>query len=99
MDVRAKSLLLQSEADLLVTVVVAPVCKILGARWTLERSLPGVHALVGFPNVLVRELFLAELTRVQVLTNVDVSVHPHIVARGVMLSTLNTDVSLLSTRT
>ena len=99
MDVRAKSLLLQSEADLLVTVVVAPVCKVFGTSWTLERAFASVHSLVGLPHVLVRELLLAELARVKVLANVDVPVHPHVVAGGVVLSTLNTDVSLLSTRT
>ena len=99
MDVRAKSLLLQSEADLLVTVVVAPVCKVFRTSWTLERAFASVHSLVGLPHVLVRELLLAELARVKVLANVDVPVHPHIVAGGVVLSTLNTDVSLLSTRT
>ena len=80
------------------TVVIAPVCEIFGACWTLERSLPGVHPLVGLPNVLVRELLVTELASVEVLPDVDVSVHPHIVAGGVMLSTLNTDVSLLPTR-
>ena len=99
MDVRAKSLLLQSEADLLVTVVVAPVCKVFRTSWTLERAFASVHSLVGLPHVLVRELLLAELARVKVLANVDVPVHPHVVAGGVVLSTLNTDVSLLSTRT
>ena len=99
MDVRAKSLLLQSEADLLVTVVVAPVCKVFGTSRTLERAFASVHSLVGLPHVLVRELLLAELARVKVLANVDVPVHPHVVAGGVVLSTLNTDVSLLSTRT
>ena len=99
MDVRAKSLLLQSEADLLVTVVVAPVCKVFRTSWTLERAFASVHSLVGLPHVLVRELLLAELARVKVLANVDVPVHPHVVAGGVVLSTLNTDVPLLSTRT
>ena len=99
MDVCAKSLLLQSEADLLVTVVVAPVCKVFRTSWTLERAFASVHSLVGLPHVLVRELLLAELARVKVLANVDVPVHPHVVAGGVVLSTLNTDVSLLSTRT
>ena len=80
-------------------VVVAPVCKILGARWTLERSLPGVHALVGFPNVLVRELLVTELASVEVLPDVDVSVHPHVVAGCVVLSTLNADITLLTTGT
>ena len=80
-------------------VVIAPVCKILGARWTLERSLPGVHALVGFPNVLVRELLVTELASVEVLPDVDVSVHPHVVARCVVLSTLNANVTLLTTGT
>ena len=80
-------------------VIVAPVCKILGARWTLERSLPGVHALVGFPNVLVRELLVTELASVEVLPDVDVSVHPHIVAGCVVLSTLNANVTLLTTGT
>ena len=81
------------------TVIVASVRKIFRAGRTLEWSFSSVHSLVSLPNVLVRELFLAELTRVQVLTDVDVSVHPHIVAGGVMLSTLNTNVSLLPTRT
>ena len=99
MDVRAKSLLLQSEADLLVTVVVTPVCKVFGTSWTLERAFASVHSLVGLPHVLVRELLLAELARVKVLANVDVPVHPHIVAGGVMLSTFNADVTLLPTRT
>lgn len=98
-NVCTKSLLLQSEADLLVAVVVASVRKIFRARRALERSFSSVHPLVSLPNVLVGELFLAELTCVQVLADVDVSVHPHIVAGGVMLSTLNTDVSLLTTRT
>ena len=80
-------------------VVVAPVCKILGARWTLERSLPSVHALVGFPNVLVRELLVTELASVEVLPDVDVSVHPHVVAGRVVLSTLNANVTLLTTGT
>ena len=80
-------------------VVVAPVCKILGARWTLERSLPGVHALVGFPNVLVRELLVTELASVEVLPDVDVSVHPHVVAGRVVLSTLNANITLLTTGT
>ena len=99
MYVCTKSLLLQSEADLLVTVVVAPVCKVFRTSWTLERAFASVHSLVGLPHVLVRELLLAELARVKVLANVDVPVHPHVVAGGVVLSTLNTDVSLLSTRT
>ena len=94
-----KSLLLQSEADLLVAVVVASVRKVFRAGRTLEWSFSGVHSLVSLPHVLVGELFLAELTCVQVLTDVDVPVHPHIVAGGVMLSTFNTDVSLLPTRT
>ena len=81
------------------TVVVAPVCEILGARWTFERSLPGVHPLVGLPNVLVRELLVTELARVEVLPDVDVSVHPHVVAGRVVLSTLNANVTLLTTGT
>ena len=81
------------------TVVVAPVCEILGARWTLEGSLPGVHPLVGLPNVLVRELLVTELARVEVLPDVDVSVHPHVVAGRVVLSTLNANVTLLTTGT
>ena len=81
------------------TVVVAPVSKILGARWTLERSLPGVHPLVGLPNVLVRELLVTELASVEVLPDVDVSVHPHVVAGRVVLSTLNANVTLLTTGT
>ena len=80
-------------------VVVAPVCKVFRTSWTLERAFASVHSLVGLPHVLVRELLLAELARVKVLANVDVPVHPHVVAGGVVLSTLNTDVSLLSTRT
>ena len=80
-------------------VVVAPVSKILGARWTLERSLPGVHALVGFPNVLVRELLVTELASVEVLPDVDVPVHPHVVAGRVVLSTLNANITLLTTGT
>ena len=99
MDVRAKSLLLQSEADLLVTVVVAPVCKVFRTSWTLERAFASVHSLVGLPHVLVRELLLAELARVKVLANVDVPVHPHVVAGGVVLSTLNANVTLLTTGT
>ena len=81
------------------TVVVAPVSKVLGARWTLERSLPGVHPLVGFPNVLVRELLVTELASVEVLPDVDVPVHPHVVAGRVVLSTLNANVTLLTTGT
>ena len=81
------------------TVVIAPVSEILGARWTLERSLPGVHALVGFPNVLVRELLVTELASVEVLPDVDVSVHPHVVAGRVVLSTLNANITLLTTGT
>ena len=81
------------------TVVVAPVRKILGARWTLERSLPSVHPLMGLPNVLVRELLVTELARVEVLPDVDVSVHPHVVAGRVVLSTLNANVTLLTTGT
>ena len=81
------------------TVIVAPVSKILGARWTLERSLPGVHALVGFPNVLVRKLLVTELASVEVLPDVDVSVHPHVVAGRVVLSTLNANITLLTTGT
>ena len=80
-------------------VVVAPVRKILGARWTLERSLPGVHPLMGLPNVLVRELLVTELASVEVLPDVDVSVHPHVVAGRVVLSTLNANVTLLTTGT
>ena len=80
-------------------VIVAPVSKILGARWTLERSLPGVHALVGFPNVLVRELLVTELASVEVLPDVDVPVHPHVVAGRVVLSTLNANITLLTTGT
>ena len=80
-------------------VVITPVRKILGARWTLERSLPGVHALVGFPNVLVRELLVTELASVEVLPDVDVSVHPHVVAGRVVLSTLNANITLLTTGT
>ena len=80
-------------------VVVAPVRKILGARWTLERSLPGVHALVGFPNVLVRELLVTELASVEFLPDVDVSVHPYVVAGRVVLSTLNANITLLTTGT
>ena len=68
-------------------------------HFTVVWLLPSVHSLVSLPHVLVRELLLAELARVKVLANVDVPVHPHVVAGGVVLSTLNTDVSLLSTRT
>jgi hypothetical protein len=40
-------LLLQPQADLLVAVVVRPVCKVLGAGRALERTLTSVHSLVG----------------------------------------------------
>ena len=43
-------LLLQPQADLLVAVVVGPVCKVLGARGTLEGSLTGVDPLVGLQS-------------------------------------------------
>ena len=51
------------------------------------------------PDMLVRELFVAELAVVEVLAQVDVPVHPHVVAGGVVLATLSADVSLLTTWT
>ena len=48
-----KSLLLQSEADLLVAVVVASVRKVFRACRTLEWSFSGMHSLVSLPDVLV----------------------------------------------
>ena len=41
---------------------------------------------------------MTELAVVQVLAQVDVPVHPHVVAGGVVLAAVHTDVSLLSSR-
>ena len=74
-------------------------CELVLTQVAGERLLQLVHALVGFPNVLVRELLVTELARVEVLPDVDVSVHPHVVAGCVVLSTLNANVTLLTTGT
>ena len=51
------------------------------------------------PDVFVRELFLAELAGVEVLAEVDVPVHPDVVAGGVVLAAVHAYVSLLATWT
>ena len=48
--------------------------------------------------MFVRELLVAELAGVEVLAEVDVAVHPHVVASRVMLTAVNTHVPLLSSR-
>jgi hypothetical protein len=47
--------------------------------------------------VLVRELLVAELAVVEVVADVDVPVHPHVVAGGVVLPAVHTHVPLLTT--
>jgi hypothetical protein len=47
--------------------------------------------------VLVRELLVAELAVVEVVADVDVPVHPHVVARGVVLPAVHAHVPLLPT--
>ena len=49
--------------------------------------------------MLVRELLVAELAVVEVLAEVDVPVHPHVVAGGVVLAAVHADVALLAART
>ena len=49
--------------------------------------------------MFVRELFLAELAGVEVLAEVDVPVHPDVVAGGVVLAAVHAYVSLLATWT
>ena len=51
------------------------------------------------PDMFVRKLLHAELAGVEILPKMDVSVHPHVVGGCIVLSTVNTDVSLLSPRT
>ncbi len=47
--------------------------------------------------MLVRELLVAELAVVEVVADVDVPVHPHVVAGGVVLPTVHAHVPLLTT--
>jgi hypothetical protein len=47
--------------------------------------------------VLVGELLVAELAVVEVVADVDVPVHPHVVAGGVVLATVHAHVPLLTT--
>ena len=49
--------------------------------------------------MFVRELLVTELAVVQVLAEVDVPVHPHVVAGGVVLAAVHADVPLLPART
>ena len=49
--------------------------------------------------MLMRKLLMAELAIVQISAEMYISVHPHIVAGGVVLPALHTDVPLLSSRT
>ena len=46
--------------------------------------------------MLMRKLLMAELAIVQISAEMYISVHPHIVAGGVVLPTLHADVSLLT---
>ena len=46
--------------------------------------------------MFVRELFIAELAIVEILAKMDVAMHSDIVAGGVVLATLCTNVSLLT---
>ena len=48
--------------------------------------------------MLVRELLVTELAVVEVLAEVDVPVHPHVVAGGVVLAAVHADVALLAAR-
>lgn len=48
--------------------------------------------------MFVRELLVAELAVVEVLAEVDVPVHPHVVAGGVVLAAVHADVALLAPR-
>ena len=48
--------------------------------------------------MFVRELLVAELAVVQILAEVDVPVHPHVVAGGVVFAAVHADVSLLPAR-
>ena len=57
-------------------------------------SLPRTH----LPDMFVRELLVAKLAVVEVLAEVDVPVHPHVVAGGVVLAAVHADVALLPAR-
>ena len=48
------------------------------------------------PDVFMRKLLVAELAVVEVPAEVNIPVHPDIVAGGVVLPTLHADVSLLT---
>ena len=62
---------------------------------TKKISLPRTH----LPDMFVRELLVAELAVVEVLAEMDVPVHPHVVAGGVVLAAVHADVALLTART
>ena len=51
------------------------------------------------PYVFMRKLLVAELAVVKVPAEMNIPVHPDIVAGSVVLPALHTDVSLLSSRT
>ena len=55
--------------------------------------------ITHLPDVFVWELLVAELAVVEVPPDVDVPVHPHVVAGGVVLATVHAHVPLLTTTT
>ena len=58
----------------------------------------GQYLRTHLPDVFVRELLVAELAVVQVLAEVDIPVHPDVVAGGVVLPAVHADVPLLTAR-
>ena len=63
------------------TVVVAPVCEILGARWTLEGSLPRVEPHVVDEVEVLSERLAAMITDMFRLGEVVCRVPPHFWSR------------------
>ena len=62
-------------------------------------STPALVSHSHLPDVFMRKLLVAELAVVKVPAEMNIPVHPDIVAGSVVLPALHTDVSLLSSRT